>query len=150
MIYTHAAAAIAGAAIAAVAAWNVQGWRLGNEIASMQAAHLAAVAQSQQEALDKERKMQDDYNKALNDARKREAQLRRDVAIASGAADGLREQAANAARKLASAPSSAIADYAAAAGELLAQCGREYQGMAAKADEHAADVRTLIDAWPKP
>lgn len=37
MIYTHAAAAIAGAAAASVIAWNVQGWRLGTQISTLQA-----------------------------------------------------------------------------------------------------------------
>ena len=42
----------------------------------------------------------------------------------------------------------AVAEYASTAGELLAQCGAEITELAAKADGHANDVRTLIEAWP--
>lgn len=149
MIYTHAAALIAGAAIAGVVSWNVQAWRLGLQISEINATHAQIIADAKQEALDKERKIQDEYTKALNKAREREASLRRDVGIANAAADGLREQAADAARKLANAPTSAVIEYATTAGELLAVCGREYQGMAEAADRHSSDVRTLINAWPK-
>lgn len=42
MIYTHAAAAIGGAAIAALATWNVQAWRYDAQIADIHTQHAAA------------------------------------------------------------------------------------------------------------
>lgn len=42
MLYTHTAAAIAGAAIAAVATWNVQAWRYDAQIADIHAQHTQA------------------------------------------------------------------------------------------------------------
>lgn len=42
MIYTHAAAAIGGAAIAALATWNVQAWRYDARIADIHTQHAAA------------------------------------------------------------------------------------------------------------
>ena len=42
MIYTHAAAAIGGAVLAGALAWNVQGWRLGEQINAIQQKHTAA------------------------------------------------------------------------------------------------------------
>ena len=42
MIYTHAAAAIGGAAIAAFATWNVQAWRYDTQIADIHAQHTQA------------------------------------------------------------------------------------------------------------
>ena len=42
-IYTHAAAALLGAAIAATGAWQVQGWRMGQQISALH----AEVAQAQ-------------------------------------------------------------------------------------------------------
>lgn len=33
--------------------------------------------------------------------------------------------------------------------ELLGACEREYRSMAAKAQGHAGDAKTLIDSWPK-
>ena len=148
MIYTHVAALAAGAVIAGAGVWQVQSWRYDGQIANLRNEHAQAVADSKAEALRKERQIQDEYTKALNKARKREADLRRDVGIAVDAADGLRQQAADAARKLASTAPSAVIEYASAAGELLAICGREYQGMAQKADGHASDVRTMMEAWP--
>ena len=42
MLYTHAAAAIGGAAIAALATWNVQAWRYDAQIADIHTQHAAA------------------------------------------------------------------------------------------------------------
>ncbi|MBU0791198.1 MAG: hypothetical protein KKC55_12045 [Gammaproteobacteria bacterium] len=42
MLYTHVAAAIGGAVLAGALAWNVQGWRLGEQIAAIQQKHTAA------------------------------------------------------------------------------------------------------------
>ena len=42
MIYTHAAAAIGGAVIAAVVTWNVQAWRYGAQIADIHALYAQA------------------------------------------------------------------------------------------------------------
>ena len=42
MIYTHAAAAIGGAVLAGALAWNVQGWRLGEQINAIQQKHTDA------------------------------------------------------------------------------------------------------------
>lgn len=42
MIYTHAAAAIGGAVIAAVATWNVQAWRYDAQIADIRVQHTQA------------------------------------------------------------------------------------------------------------
>ena len=42
MIYTHAAAAIAGAVIAAVATWNVQAWRYDARVADIHALYAKA------------------------------------------------------------------------------------------------------------
>lgn len=148
MIYTHVAALILGAAIAATGAWQVQGWRLGGQIDSLKVAHATELAQAKEAALATERTNAANYQKALNEARTRQAALQRDVASARAESDGLREQAADAARRIATAAPSAVAEYASAAGELLADCSRAHQELAAAADGHAADVRTFTAAWP--
>jgi hypothetical protein len=152
LLITHTAAAVLAAALAATAAWQLQGWRLGGQIATLQATHATERANASQAAWAAERATAIKYQGALNDARTREAALQRDAARARTESDGLREQAADAARRMAAgavAPA-AVAAYAAAAGELLADCSRSYSAMAAAADGHAADARALIESWPVP
>ncbi|KAB2894994.1 MAG: hypothetical protein F9K35_16035 [Burkholderiaceae bacterium] len=95
-----------------------------------------------------ERAINKTYVEALNEARTRAIALGRDRDAARAESDGLREQAAGAARRFASAPPAAVVEYAATVNQLFAECSRGYQGMAEKADGHAADVRAFTDAWP--
>lgn len=149
LLVTHTAAAVLGAALAATAAWQLQDWRLGGQIATLQATHATERARTSQAAWAAERATAIRYQGALNEARTREAALQRDAARARAESDGLREQASDAARRIAhGAAPAAVAEYANAVGELLADCSRSYQAMAAAADGHAADARALSDAWP--
>ena len=148
MVYTHVFALILGGAIAATGAWQVQGWRLGGQIDSLKVAHATELAQAKEAALATERTNAANYQKALNEARTRQAALQRDVASARAESDGLREQAADAARRIATAAPSAVAEYANTVTELFGECSRSYQAMAETADRHGADVRTLREAWP--
>lgn len=149
MIQGYIIAAVIGAASAGIGAWQVQGWRYGVQIAELEANHTKAVQASIDVAREKQKEITDDYIKALNDARTRETALRRDVAVASDAVNSLRKQAADAARQLANQPPATVFIYATAASELLSECSAEYQRLAEKADGHAADVKTLIEAWPR-
>lgn len=149
MMYTHAIAALLGAAIAATSAWNIQGWRLGGQITALQAQHAAAQAKAEADARAAQLTIDTTYQEALNAARTREVSLRRERDAARTESDGLREQSLDAARRLAAAPHATVLDYATTAGELLADCSRGYQELAATADGHANDVRTLIEAWPQ-
>lgn len=148
MLYTHVAALILGAAIAATGAWQVQGWRLGGQLTKLQADHATQLADAKAAALATERTNAAKYQGALNEARTREAALQRDVGRARAESDGLREQASDAARRIATAAPAAVAEYANTVTELFAECSRSYQGMAEKADGHSADARTLREAWP--
>ncbi|WP_035203082.1 hypothetical protein [Acidovorax sp. CF316] len=148
LLITHTAVAVLGAAVAATAAWQLQGWRLGEQIAALQATHATERARASQAAWAAERATALKYQGALNEARTREAALQRDAARARTESDGLREQAAAAARRIAGAAPAAVAEYATAAGELLADCSRAHQELARQADGHAADARAFRDAWP--
>ncbi len=66
----------------------------------------------------------------------------------AGERDSLREQLSTAQQRIATASSAAVAEYAATASELLAQCGEEVTDLAAKADGHANDAATCRAAWP--
>ncbi|XJC76792.1 hypothetical protein ACHFCA_16305 [Delftia tsuruhatensis] len=106
-LYTH----VAAAAVAAVLAWQFQGARLGAELAearlettTQQLATSTAQRAADARVRQAEQAMNTKYQGALNAARDREALLRRDFDQLRTVSDGLREQSADAARRLASAP----------------------------------------------
>lgn len=155
MIQTHILTALIAAAVAAVCAWIAQDWRYEGQIAQLHAQHAQALADAKQQALDAaelsrraQQAINDKYQGALNDARQREAVIRRNADAAARESDGLRAQLSDAARRIADAPPAAVAEHAVTVGGLFADCSRDYQGMAAKASGHAADVRALVEAWP--
>ena len=146
---------LAAAGLAAFLAWNYQGARLGADLAEARAdaASEKLATSTAQRAADArvrqaEQAMTKKYQGALNAARDREALLRRDLDHLLAVSDGLREQSADAARRLASAPPAAVIEYATALGVVFEDCRAAYGDMAAKAAGHAADVQTLGAAWP--
>ncbi|KEH06869.1 hypothetical protein ACMFLR_22345 [Delftia tsuruhatensis] len=146
---------LAAAGLAAFLAWSYQGARLGAELAEAKletTSQQLAVSTSQRAAEARlrraEQSINTNYQEALNAARTREALLRRDLDQLRAVADGLREQSANAARRLASAPPAAVTEYATALGVVFEDCRAAYGDMAAKAAGHAGDVQTLGAAWP--
>jgi hypothetical protein len=50
--------------------------------------------------------------------------------------------------RLASAPGTGL-DYADPFPDLFLDCSKRYIDMAGKADGHATDAKTLMDAWPR-
>lgn len=78
--------------------------------------------------------------KELDDARKREANLRKDVVAAHGAVSGLRKQLQQANERISVASAEAVADYARTVSELFQDCTDAYRDMAEKADGHASDA----------
>ena len=122
----------------------------GDALTTLRADHQTAVDKRSAEVQAEQAAITNRYEKALNDATTRQAALRADLGAARAAARSLREQADAAARRihLPDAPPGAVAEYAAASGELLAQCSAAYQELGEKADGHAADARTLKAAWP--
>ena len=146
---------LAAAGLAAFLAWSYQGARLGADLAEARAAAAGeklAVSTGQRAADARlrraEQSINTNYQEALNAARTREALLRRDRDQLLSVADGLREQSADAARRLASAPPASVLDYATALGVVFEDCRAAYSDMAAKAEGHGADVRLIIDTWP--
>ena len=136
------------AIVAAAAAWAFQDARYAAELAEQALTHKTAELDAVSRVRSDERAITKTYQEALNAARIRENTLRRDVAAAGAQSDGLREQAAEAARRLAAAPPAAVLEYATAVNQLFADCSRSYQELAGKADGHSLDVRTLSEAWP--
>lgn len=150
-LITHMAVGLA----AAVGMWVFQDARMDAAVTNVRsemsdAKAKAAVEQTRavKEARAEEQALTKTYQEALNAARTRETALRRNLDSARAESDGLRNQAADAARLLAAAPPAAVLEYATTVNGLFADCGRSYQELAGKADGHASDVRTLIEAWP--
>ena len=150
-LYTH----LAASAVAAALAWQFQGARMDAELAearlettTQQLATSTAQRAADARVRQAEKAINTKYQGALNAARDLEALLRRDRDHLLAVADGLREQSADAARRLASAPPAAVLEYATALGVVYEDCRAAYGDMAAKAAGHAADVETLRAAWP--
>ncbi|PTT37387.1 hypothetical protein DBR23_17640 [Acidovorax sp. HMWF018] len=143
-LITHLIAALA----AASAAWFFQGARMDAAVAEVRLEQtnerLSAVSRARAD----ERAITSTYQGALNAARTREALLRTEVDHLHRVSDGLRDQNADAARRLAAASPGAVLEYATALGAVFEDCRAAYAGMVEKADGHASDVRTLRDAWP--
>ena len=143
-LITHLIVALAAAA----GAWFFQDNRYAAEIAELRLEQTNERISAVSRARADERAVNKTYQEALNAARTREDVLRRDARAARAESDSLRAQLSDAARRIADAPPATVAEYATAVGELLAVCSRERTLFAEKADGHASDVRTLIEAWP--
>jgi len=117
-------------------------------IANYQTAIATANARAAQESATLTQKVLE----AQNDAKKRETALRADVQSARNALDSLRHAAdlSRAAYRLTGVPPNASADTADAAIDLLVKCSERYTDLAARADGHVSDIKTLTQAWPAP
>lgn len=148
MIYTHLAAGIVGALIAATSAWQVQNWRYGTQISEMASQY----AKAQAEAAAKNEAAVAEYNsrlqKAQNAATQKETVLRRDAAAARRERDGLRDELASARSQFASSTRASVVERAAALSDIFEHCVREYSDLADKADRHAIDAGKLWNGWP--
>lgn len=148
---THGAVAI----LAGLLVWFFQEARLGADLADerLQAVQFREQITSERSAADKRvakasANAAEKYQGALNASLKREALQRLELDGLRRVNDGLRDQNADAARRLAAAPPAAVLEYAAALGVVFEDCRAAYGDMAAKAAGHASDVVTAHDAWP--
>lgn len=149
MIYAHAAAAIGGAVLAGALAWNVQSWRLGEQINGIKAEHADLVASSAKSALKLTEHYRENADAAVRKAESRAAQNKRDADGLRGELDGLRGDLASVPGRIRNATREAVDQYASAATVVFDQCTRRYSEMAGAATGHASDVEALRDAWPK-
>jgi septal ring factor EnvC (AmiA/AmiB activator) len=131
------------------AGWAVNGWRLGEKVASMQRDQAEATAAENETYRIKERANSKRLEDSRNEAAKRETTIRRDADGARNAADSLRDELAELRRNLPSLAADACRVRADTLAQLFDQCAGNYRGLAEKADRHASDVQTLMDGWPK-
>ena len=150
-LITHLVAAM----VAAAAAWAFQGARMDAAVADvrleMSEAKTKAVGEKLQavkEARADERAINKTYVEALNAARTREALLRTELDRLHRVSDGLRDQNAEAAHRLAAAPPGAVLEYATALGAVFEDCRAAYAELAEEADGHVSFIRLMQQAWP--
>ena len=104
---------------------------------------------AEQQARSKELLLMSQLHEAQNAAIVRETKLRADYAAAHAAANGLRDTIAAARIRLPTTAASACKQTADTALVVFGECTAEVERLASAADGHAADVKTLTDAWPK-
>jgi hypothetical protein len=149
MIYTHAAAALLGASIAAIGAYKVQDWRYTGQINEIKAAQAEAVNTATREARAHESARFKGVQDAQAAAQTRAQVARRDADRARGELDRLRNDLAATRGGVPGESVAACVVRADASADVLTQCAAAYLDLAAIADRHASDARTLIEAWPK-
>ena len=90
------------------------------------------------------------YEKAVSDAKKREASLQADVSKSRTQLDSLRQQTKAAVSRITSveAPEASRVEYAFTVTELFLSCVREYEALAGYADRHVEDLRMMQSLWP--
>jgi predicted Holliday junction resolvase-like endonuclease len=108
----------------------------------------ANAAQAEQAKLEKETYWKEEVAHAQREAEKRIAKVQADLRSAHVAVGKLRNTVSALQSRLANASREAVLESAAACGKLLATCAARYTDMADKAERHAGDVRTLMEAWP--
>ena len=148
---THLAAAIA----AGTGIWFFQAARLGADLADerLQASQYREQIADERTAaarrvLAVERKVNDKYQGALNDAIKKQAAMQAAADRARSERDGLRKQLSDAEQRLADASPTACIEYASTLSRVFGQCSQRYTELAIRADGHAADAATCRAAWP--
>ena len=113
------------------------------------AAQAGRKAQAEKLMRERENLMNERLRKAESHAEMRQNENRRLAADAAATADRLRHDLATARSRLSAATAEACRATASTALELLGTCADEYRDVAAAADGHAADVKTLTEAWPE-
>ena len=124
--------------------WTVQSWRYG----AKETARVQQILVDQRLAAAASIRRADNVIEAQRQAAGRAADLRRDADSSRAALVSLHDATATALRA-ASASHAACTERATAISVILDQCGAAYQELGQRADRHANDAKTLMDAWPR-
>ncbi len=148
-LYIVTAIALAAALMGATGAYKAQEWRLGEQIEAIKSQQAEAVATATREARAQESARFTNVQEAQHAATKRAQTARLDADRARTELDRLRDQLATTRGGVPGESAAACAQRADAGADVLGQCAAAYLDLAAIADRHASDARTLIEAWPK-
>ena len=140
MLYTHIAAVIVSAALAAWGTWQVQGWRYTSQIDKIQKVHAEQAQKAEQAARDREQAL----SVFRQQAEEKYVQEKTRAAAAASRArtelDGLRDAIYRSTPVAQDPGATCRADDSATQRELFGQCATALVGMAAEADRLAANV----------
>ena len=148
-LYVFAAVGIVAGALGFAGGWQTQGWRMGEQISKIKSDQLEAVNTATREARATESRRFKEAQDAQAAAQARAISARRDADRARSELDRMRDTLSATRGGVPGESTAACTQRADAAADVLAQCGAAYQDLAAIADRHASDARTLIEAWPK-
>lgn len=141
------------AAVAALAgftgAWQIQAMRHDAAIASIKAEYLKRDFKALENAHADTIRLQTRKDEAERKARSREIALAGDLSRVRDVADGLRGELNAARAALPDAACAAVREHAAALNSIFGECADRLEAMAGKAQGHASDALTLLDAWPR-
>lgn len=144
---------LAGLSLAAGAAWWAWSSHLDHQqqigYDRAQGEIRKATQQKEREDREKEQGWSRKLEEARNDATKREQDLASAAAASAAAAGQLRGTVAHLRQQLAGATTKACRTTADAALAVFDSCAERYREVAAAADGHASDVKTLTAAWPE-
>jgi chromosome segregation ATPase len=113
------------------------------------AEYTVKLAEAKENALVQERAWNQQKEEAQYAANEREKNLKASAAALSAANRGLRDTVADLRQHVSSASVEAARSAANAALAVFDECTERYRDLAENADRCAADVRTLIEAWPQ-
>lgn len=144
-ILTHLLAAIVAGSGAFYVAWQMQA---GN-VTAVELKHANAVIEATERANTAWSAIARNSIAATVAATNRESATRSRLDGARTERDGLQRDLEAATARLANATPAACIERASALSAVLDQCAGAYQDMAGKAERHANDAQTLIEAWPR-
>lgn len=144
MIYTHIAAALLAAALAATGTYKVEEWRF----ASKEKDRVEQQLENERSQAKATLKKAEAVTIAQNASITRQIILRND---ANASRDSLirLQQSTDSALQTSRTNIDACIERTTTLSELLNTSAKEYQRLGEKADRHTSDIKTLIDAWPK-
>ena len=145
---THLLAAAVSATASALITWQLLSGQYHSELSDLRLAYQESALKASQQAAAETARLQEQKDEALRQAAQRQRNLARDVAAARDALGRLQDAASSAADRSEAACPAATFDTVALA-RVLGKCSAELQDLAARADGHVSDIRTLMEAWPK-
>lgn len=145
MIYTHLAAAILAAILAAGGMFKVEEWRYASKENDRVQAQLLQERSDAKTAI----RRAEAVIAAQNSDAVRQIAARRDLAASRALVGSLHDDIATYKQQLATAPLDAVRQYAGAANLILDNCSARYSEVAGSAQGHFLDTVKLQESWPK-